>query len=199
MDADNPLAELCRRLTKAREIFDRPQEDPPDKTEALETPDEPFVPDWQREGVVAAIEAIYEYLLAVGVETRLIHPLTALSGALADVDDGVSNELLKRRTPGPGRGPVQRLEQADRALACAAMTLFMRSGLSKRQAARRVTSKVPGMSTAQLGGWRDKIHAKENPAQQIYADMVAYGSEGDEATNLQAANILLKELIEKTS
>ncbi|MBT3358815.1 MAG: hypothetical protein HN403_04200 [Rhodospirillales bacterium] len=96
--------------------------------------------NFEREGIVAALMAIQDFLRAEGFEAQIRHPIRSMIGALGDADEGRRNPILERRTQDVphGRRPVSNDDAAFRGHAAAVVSLFMNSGTKLREAAQKV-------------------------------------------------------------
>ncbi len=120
------FAKLYEQLKAADQIF---------KTEPADSDG----PNFQREGIVAALVAVQKYLRAQGVGPDIRTLINSMIGALADIDNGRQTPITepnKRR--GIGRNPISNDIAKIRGHAAGVVTLLMGEGKRLPEAARRV-------------------------------------------------------------
>ncbi len=122
------FATLHEKLIAADQIF---------KTEPADSDGE----NVQREGIVAALLAVQEYLRALGVEADFRDPIRSMIGALADLENGRMNPITEpSKREGGGRNSITNDVAAYRGHAAGVVTLLMVEGMRLPNAARRVAS-----------------------------------------------------------
>ena len=95
--------------------------------------------NFKREGIVAALMAVQEYLRAQGVEANVRDPIRSMIGALGDLENGRMNPITDpNKREGGGRNSISNDDAALRGLAAGTVTLLMASGAKLQEAARRV-------------------------------------------------------------
>lgn len=111
-----------------------------------------------RLGVMLALKAVLEYVVAPDHESdpkekmeamKIVAPLTALASALASLDRGLVEPMLKRAQSG-NAPPLGLSDLLNRAHAAAAMHALMKGGYSRKEAARYVAKKIEGRTYAQV-------------------------------------------------
>ena len=110
----------------------------------------------KRTGTRIALSAVIRYLKTCGVSPKLSDPLHALWCALADVDRGISNELVDRM---PYRSGTQKgiRETLVWATAAAKVTLLIKKDKMPAPAALKRVAKEKGLDSTKLREFRKNI------------------------------------------
>lgn len=136
---------------------------------------------WAREILGILIDYVQSMSL-VGA-TSLIRPLLVLHIALYELDRGITEQILKPSDVTAGRTPDTVRRIALRGTSAAVMSVLMKLGLGKHEAASRVAKLLSaknvkatsrsGITADTISQWRDQMHSKtvEAPG-RIFYDMV---------------------------
>jgi hypothetical protein len=124
-DREKTLDQLQNSLAGAANIF---------STKA----DEVDETNYKRKGALQALIAVCKYLREEKFDRRQVEPLRVLVGALADADDGSTNEIIAVRKIISGAPPRQHDQSAVLGVASAIVTLLMRKGAKLEDAASQV-------------------------------------------------------------
>jgi hypothetical protein len=148
-------------------------------------------------GAADALDAVYSLLMGLGIPPPEMRPLFALMAALADHANGKPNDLLRVH-----KRAGQRAHVSDAMFKCCAavtMTVLQRSGMTKADAARRVSQALAanGVTVAArtIDGWHREITAErvaDDGVISSYRVMLAAANDQPDAG--QAALILLHRL-----
>ena len=133
----------------------------------------------QRRAIAESLTALLDYSHELGVRPAQVRPLRVLLGALADVDAGRSNPLLKPEHA-TGAPQMARQRAMDLALACACVTLLIRPYGNMRLAdacalvSRVLRRRGVEMSATGLKNWRRALLAGRQPveAREFYDRMI---------------------------
>lgn len=189
------LLELSDRLQAAEMTF---------KTDSLNTDSVNF----KREGIVAALIAVQDFLRAEGIEAHIRDPIRSMIGALGDVDEGRKNPILERRAQDAphGRKPILNDIAAIRGHAAAVVSLLMDNGMAQKEAAQKVSRALRHQGFVfsdredrdqrqALLNYRKSLMAgrgKNEVAKKIYDTIWECRKHGPDAGNL-----MLEELVKK--
>lgn len=155
------LAELRQRLTVAAAAFDKSAPDAGRSTLHI---------------VLGSLDAFMAAMLGTKNPQVLI-PLRQLRYALHDLDRGKVVPLLTpRKVKGRPRDAAD--EEGLRAFGAASMELFIKGGIARKEAARRVAATLHGLGYREpqneritpqdVEGWRDRLRS-ERPADNVAA------------------------------
>ena len=128
------------------------------------------VDDSGRLAAARAVVAVIDFLTAAGMKQDLLAPLMDTIKAFEDLEHGARPEMLKplKRGKRGGRPPSTNDHRVVQIYAAAAMEFFMRSGIGKDEAARRVFRAVgkwdvdlpvrgDKFTSRTIANWREEI------------------------------------------
>jgi hypothetical protein len=116
-----------------------------------------------RRATRVALSAVIRYVNSCGVSGKLTKPLHALWCGLADMDRGISNDLVDRL---PYKGGTQKTiqETFDWAAAAAKVTLYIKKNKMPAPAALKNAAKEQGLDSKKLSEFRKNIQRGHAPA-----------------------------------
>lgn len=140
-----------------------------------------------RQGAIEALNAVAEFLVSFEdfEQEGLAQPVLSVSVALTDADDGIPSQILHVKRKG-GRKPESTGRKGVRAYSALTVDLLMKTGLTRREAAKRTAAKLKLFGVRKQGGggpditpetvlaWRDSIKADLGTtfAAEIYEEML---------------------------
>lgn len=173
------ISRLSSRLSDARQLYD-------------------LAGDGGRTGAMAALDAVTEFLGAVGQDEALRMPLLTLWGALNDLSQGIVTPMLKPLKL-ENREPVAYQDHVIRALAAYTVDLLAHTGMKMETEGAQAVAKVLHECGYTVGGnpvskiaklvwnWRDAYRRSTcvQPGKQVYDSAPqAYPYGGETASQL---------------
>lgn len=162
--------------------------------------------DSGREGALFALFALHDFICEVDdiLAPGLEDPILQLAGALNDLNFGTVHPMLKPIKIDQQGAPKSSLDRTRlRSMSAVAMTLLMKTGCSKKEAAQRVARSLQkagfklggfrGAPTAgTVAGWRERVTGgtSEDPDTQSYRHIMSNLEESGQEPKKLAENLL---------